>query len=100
MGVGQRLTRSAAYVGGVVVLDDSAAINRVLDPVYRLLGIPFDPAATGAVSDSAGVASDEFIATLTATIADGKQIVPATVSESILAAASAQRPGHDPSLLA
>ena len=100
MGVGQRLTRSAAYVGGVVVLDDSGVINRVLDPVYRLLGIPFDPTATGAVSDAAHVASDEFIATLTATIADGRRIVPTTVSQATLAAASALRPSHDPSLLA
>lgn len=46
-GVGQRLLRRAAHTGGVVVVDDAAAINRVLTPVYAALGLSFDPAVTG-----------------------------------------------------
>jgi octanoyl-[GcvH]:protein N-octanoyltransferase len=49
-GVGQRLLRRAAHTGGVVVVDDAAAINRVLTPVYAALGLTFDPAATGQLS--------------------------------------------------
>jgi hypothetical protein len=50
MGVGQRLIAGAAHVGGVVVVDDAEAINRVLAPVYGELAIDWDPAATGALS--------------------------------------------------
>ncbi|MFU8839986.1 MAG: biotin/lipoate A/B protein ligase family protein [Nitriliruptoraceae bacterium] len=49
-GVGQRLLRRAAHTGGVVVVDDAAAINRALLPVYAALGLTFDPAVTGQLS--------------------------------------------------
>jgi lipoate-protein ligase A len=49
-GVGQRLLRRAAHTGGVVVVEDAAAINRVLTPVYAALGLAFDPAVTGQLS--------------------------------------------------
>lgn len=51
MGVGQRLARRAAHVGGVVVVDGAAAINEVLQPVYGALGVEFDPAATGSLAE-------------------------------------------------
>ena len=54
MGVGQRLARRAAHVGGVIVVDDAAAVRDVLVPVYAALGISWDPAVTGAVEDEIG----------------------------------------------
>ena len=55
MGVGQRLVRGAAHVGGVIVVDDSRSIEGVLVPVYRALGIDWDPRTVGALADrSAG----------------------------------------------
>lgn len=53
MGVGQRLIRGAAHVGGVMVIDDSERIRDVLIPVYRALAIDWDPRTTGAVADRA-----------------------------------------------
>lgn len=53
MGVGQRLVAGAAHVGGVVVVDDADAVNRVLEPIYRALEIAWDPAATGALDGRA-----------------------------------------------
>ncbi len=100
MGVGQRLTKAAAYVGGVLVLDGADAINDVLGPVYSHLDIPFDPCATGALSDVTSVAADEFSRALAIMIADGKEIETATISHAIRTAALSQRPDHDPSLLA
>jgi lipoate-protein ligase A len=100
MGVGQRLTKSAAYVGGVVVLDGADTINDVLGPVYSHLDIPFDPAATGALSDVTSVAADGFSRALALRIADGKEIETATISHETRTAALSQRAGHDPSLLA
>lgn len=52
MGVGQRLERRGAHVGGVVVVKGAALINEVLEPVYRALGLDWRPAATGALEDS------------------------------------------------
>ena len=100
MGVGQRLTRSGAYVGGVVVLDDADAVNDVLDPVYRLLDLPFDPAVTGAVSDVTQVTANDFMDVLTTNIAAGKEIVPTGMPDSIRTAASTLRSDHDLLLLA
>lgn len=58
-GIGQRLARGAAHVGGVLVVDRADLVNRALVPVYAALGYRWDPAATGAVAEEApaGVAS-------------------------------------------
>ena len=49
MGVGQRLVRGAAHLGGVVVVEGSDLVNLPLIPAYRALGYDWDPGATGAV---------------------------------------------------
>lgn len=55
MGVGQRLIRGAAHIGGVIVVDDAERVRDVLIPVYRALGIDWDPRTAGALADrSAG----------------------------------------------
>jgi octanoyl-[GcvH]:protein N-octanoyltransferase len=54
-GVGQRLLRRGAHTGGVVVVDDAAAITTVLADVHAAMGIAWDPAATGAVAAEAPV---------------------------------------------
>lgn len=51
MGVGQRLVRKAAHIGGVVVVDDGHRIRDVLIPVYRSLGIDWDPRTAGSLAD-------------------------------------------------
>lgn len=51
MGVGQRLVRGAAHVGGVVVVDDGHRIRDVLIPVYRALGLDWDPRTAGSLAD-------------------------------------------------
>jgi octanoyl-[GcvH]:protein N-octanoyltransferase len=53
MGVGQRLVKGAAHVGGVIVVDGAARIRDVLIPTYRALGIDWDPRTTGALADRA-----------------------------------------------
>lgn len=64
MGVGQRLTRGATHLGGVLVVSGAAAINRVLAPVYAALRLSFDPLATGALSDRAEVTPPGVVAAL------------------------------------
>lgn len=62
MGVGQRVVRGAAHVGGVIVVRESARVRAVLEPVYRALGLPFDPATAGAVEDEIGPVTREAVA--------------------------------------
>lgn len=69
MGVGQRLIKGAAHIGGVIVVDDGGRVRDVLVPVYRALGIDWDPRTAGALADrSAGTktsdVSDAVIAQL------------------------------------
>jgi octanoyl-[GcvH]:protein N-octanoyltransferase len=54
-GVGQRLLRRAAHTGGVVVVGDAGDVTAVLTDVHAAMGIAWDPAATGAVSDEVDV---------------------------------------------
>ena len=54
MGVGQRLVRGAAHVGGVVVVADSARVRDVLIPVYDALGLQWRPETVGSVADELG----------------------------------------------
>ncbi len=51
MGVGQRMTRQGAHVGGVVVVTDAESVRRVLIPVYEALGLAWRPETAGAVQD-------------------------------------------------
>lgn len=61
MGVGQRLVRGAAYLGGVLVLDDAQRMRDVLRPVYAALELDFDPKTVGAVRDVAPPCSREDV---------------------------------------
>ncbi|HEX6220498.1 MAG TPA: lipoate--protein ligase family protein [Acidimicrobiia bacterium] len=51
MGVGQRLVRRAAHIGGVVVVDEGHRVRDVLIPVYRALGLDWDPRTAGSLAD-------------------------------------------------
>jgi octanoyl-[GcvH]:protein N-octanoyltransferase len=53
-GVGQRLLRNAAHTGGVLVVDDAAAIRDVLVDVQAAMDLAWDPATVGAVVDEVG----------------------------------------------
>ena len=51
-GVGQRMIRGAAHVGAVIVVDDSAELRRVLEPVYSALDLRWRPDTTGSVAEA------------------------------------------------
>ena len=50
-GIGQRMIRGGAHLGGVVVASGGSEIARVLEPVYRALELDFDPATSGSAAD-------------------------------------------------
>lgn len=86
MGVGQRLARRAAHVGGVVVVEGSDQVRRVLVDVYAALELPWDPATAGALQDVSSditleTAADAIISELAhrRPLTEGR-IEPATVS--------------------
>ena len=54
MGVGQRLIRGAAHVGGVIVVDGADRIRDVLMPVYDALDIEWDPTTSGSIAREVG----------------------------------------------
>lgn len=74
-GLAQRVTRGAALVGGVVIVDGHAEIADVLEPVYGALAVPFDPDTVGSVERAGGRADpDEVVATVEETLIDGRDV--------------------------
>jgi hypothetical protein len=97
MGVGQRLVRGAAHVGGVVVVDDGERIRDVLIPVYRALDLDWDPRTCGALADrSPGLDKDKVTAAIFAAMAKRFELVPGELPASVLDEARALLPDHLP----
>lgn len=61
MGVGQRIVKGAAHVGGVISVSRAAEMARVLSAVYAELGYPFRPETVGAVADEVSGADVESV---------------------------------------
>ena len=53
-GIGQRMIRGGAHLGGVVVGSGEGEIADVLDPVYRALRLEWDRATSGSVAEEIG----------------------------------------------
>lgn len=53
-GIAQRVRDGAALVSGVVVVADREAVADVLEPVYEVLGVPFDPGTVGSIAAAGG----------------------------------------------
>ncbi|HSM02504.1 MAG TPA: lipoate--protein ligase family protein [Acidimicrobiia bacterium] len=99
MGVGQRLLRRSAHVGGVVVVEDADLVNRPLLPAYEALGYQWDPSATGALADEAPVdVATAIDAILAAFRSAGHELVPGKVNEETLDLARAMTSEHDPAI--
>ena len=99
MGVGQRLLRRAAHVGGVIVVEHADLVNLPLHPVYRALGYDWNPAATGAIADEV-TADVESVrrAVLTAFEAAGYQLGDAAVDPETVSLARSMTEDHDPAI--
>ena len=53
-GIGQRMIRGGAHLGGVVVAADQGELAGVLVPVYRALELDWDPRTSGSVAAELG----------------------------------------------
>jgi lipoate-protein ligase A len=97
MGVGQRVIRGAAHVGGVLTVGQTASLRRVLEQTYRALGLSFAPETAGGVADfDPSITPDRMIDALLRVVeADGFSVEPQPLAPAILEAAETLLPFHD-----
>jgi hypothetical protein len=99
MGVGQRLLRRAAHLGGVIVVDRADLVNLPLVPAYRALGYQWDPSATGAIADEVPANVESVKRAVRAAFeAAGHELVDAAVDADTAALAEAMIDEHDPAI--
>ncbi len=95
MGVGQRLVRGAAHVGGVIVAGGSARIRQVLIPVYEALGIEWRPESVGSVADEvAGIAFNDVAGAVRSAFERRFEVVDLPIAPSLVEAGAALAAGH------
>lgn len=96
MGVGQRVIRGAAHVGGVIVVNDSSAVRKVLIPVYEALQLTWDPTTAGSIEDELGAPRDlEKVAdVLIGEFSDRFALSEGLLDDATLEEADALAPGH------
>jgi octanoyl-[GcvH]:protein N-octanoyltransferase len=95
MGVGQRLDRRAAHVGGVIVVSAADRITPVLVPVYAALGLDWDPRTVGSVEDEVtGASIDGVEEALLRRFADLHTLTEGGLSASVLTEARELEPRH------
>lgn len=96
-GIGQRLARHAAHVGGVLVVGDTEGTRDVLVPTYRSLGIGWDPGTVGSINDIAPeIDVQNVIDAIVEVLAEQRSIVPMSVDAATLAGARELAPLHIP----
>jgi octanoyl-[GcvH]:protein N-octanoyltransferase len=96
MGVGQRIVRRAAHVGGVIVVGDGARVRDVLVPVYDHLGLTWDPETAGSLEDEVpGVTWESVEDALITAFADRFDLEPVAVPPRVLELARTLQPEHE-----
>jgi hypothetical protein len=96
MGVGQRVIRGAAHVGGVITVGQTVALQEMLIPVYDALDLVFHPPSAGGVADfDPNITPAHVIEAMIAVIGrEYREVNEATFDSSILSAAQALTPLH------
>ncbi len=98
MGVGQRVIRGGAHVGGVLTIGQTAALREALVPVYEALEIDFRPETAGGVADvDASLGVEEVIGSLCEVLAEeGLRLEAAAFDAATLDAAEDLESLHRP----
>jgi octanoyl-[GcvH]:protein N-octanoyltransferase len=95
MGVGQRLVRGAAHVGGVIVVDGGRRIARVLEPVYAALGIDWDSSTAGDLADDVShVTIDVVMSAVTRRLGLVDDVEEGELPAAVIDAGRRLAPGH------
>lgn len=99
MGVGQRLVRKAAHVGGVIVVDGAERIRNVLIPVYRALKIDWDPRTVGALADrSPGLSTEDVANAVIRRLEERYDLRPSRIDGDVLAESETLLDNHLPKI--
>lgn len=99
VGIGQRLVRRGAHVGGMVVAERSDLVRAALVPVYEALGLDWDPGTTGSAADETGATCDDVERAIVAELAQRYEVAEDALDEDTLALARDLTSRYDPSLL-
>ncbi|MGB9357244.1 MAG: lipoate--protein ligase family protein [Acidimicrobiia bacterium] len=84
-GIGQRLGRSAAHVGGVLVVGNGDAVRDVLVPTYDALEIDWRPSSVGAADDVVpGLTLENVIDAVIRVVENDATVVPTELDEVTL----------------
>jgi lipoate-protein ligase A len=88
-GIGQRMVRGAAHVGGVIVASGEQRLRDVLVPVYDALDLDWDPATAGSVSGELGreVTPDELAVAMVSELERDNEVVEADIDPETVALA-------------
>jgi octanoyl-[GcvH]:protein N-octanoyltransferase len=89
-GIGQRMIRGGAHMGGVVVANRGDEIAGVLVPVYEALGLDWDPATSGSVAEELGreVDAGELEEALIAELGKRYELLSSELDEETMRAAA------------
>ena len=89
-GIGQRMIRGGAHMGGVVVASGGREVARALEPVYEALELEWDPATSGDVSEELGREVDpgEIEEALIAKLGNRYELVSSELDEETMSAAA------------
>jgi octanoyl-[GcvH]:protein N-octanoyltransferase len=97
MGVGQRVIRGAAHVGGVIVVHDADRVREVLEPVYTALDLDWAPRTAGAVEDECtDLDLDTVRRAVLEELADRRDCRPGHIDDETLRRAGELLDWHDP----
>jgi lipoate-protein ligase A len=95
MGIGQRVVRDGAHVGGVVVVDGADRVRDVLVPVYAALGLDWRPETTGSLADERpGIGWEHAAEALAREYASRYDLEPTELDADTLALAERLVPEH------
>lgn len=85
MGVGQRIVRGAAHVGGVVCVSRTIGMKNVLTPVYETLGYSLNPETIGSLSDdSSDIDVESVMASLIDSFRSGASLYDEDLQEPVV----------------
>jgi octanoyl-[GcvH]:protein N-octanoyltransferase len=98
MGVGQRVIRGGAHVGGVVTIADTDRLRDVLVPIYAALELELRPETAGGIADlEPGLTAEDVVSALAAVLeSEGISLAPSTFDPRIESEAEALRAFHTP----
>ena len=97
MGVGQRVVRGAAHIGGVIVAGDSRRVKEVLGPVYEALDLAWKPETAGAIEDVVpGVRPSDVRSALLDRLPFEREWVSGNLDPTTLLRAESLLDWHDP----